>query len=187
MSLSSTPILPKTHAGLFVGETAVIALLLVAVAYFTRATRRRVLAALAGGLVLVAVGPFADRAASSHHLFRFTGGATSWPLLVYGQTGLAFSLVALVAWRIDRRFGVAGILALIAGFMLFLPPRDYAVAVLTHWVEFTRGSTSWLADSIGNGVAVVVPVAVMRVLGGPAKADSLARVTTSSGTVAEVR
>jgi hypothetical protein len=167
-------ILPPTYAPLLIGETLLVAALFVAAAYFTRATRRRVLAAVVSCLMtFMLIGPLIDFVLYPLGLFRFPGGARLQPLAIYAQAAVGFAIVALVAWRLVRRFGSPGLLGLVVAFMILLPPRDYVVGTFTHWVEFTRGAASLLADSIGNGLAVLISFGLMRLVGGPAGADPL--------------
>lgn len=157
------------------GETLVVAVFFAAAVYFTRATRRRVLAVVVSSLVaFMLIGPFIDFAVYPLGLFRFPHGARFQPLAIYAQAAVGFAIVALVAWRLVRRYGSRGLLGLVLAFMIFLPPRDYAVGTFTHWVEFTRGAASLLADSIGNGLAVLISFSVMRLVAGPVNSDRLA-------------
>lgn len=168
-------LLPPTYAPLLIAETLLVSALFVFAVYVTRATRRRALAAGLSALVtFLAIGPLIDAGVVYPlRLFRFSQGARTQPLLIYVQAAVAFATVALVAWRLVRRYGWRGLVGLTLVFMALLPFRDYRVATLTGWVEFTRGSVSWVADSLGNGLAVLITFGLMHLFAGSVNADPL--------------
>jgi hypothetical protein len=150
---------------------------LVAVVYFTRATRRRVVAALAGGVAagLLALGaitlceamgwwqiPFAS---TPYFLLLFYFALSIWPAPVY-----------LVTWRVARRFGWRGLAVFVACVALIGPPRDYLIAAkFPKWMVFAPGVLPILADAATYVGIVVVGHVVMRLIAGPATGDRLAR------------
>ena len=154
---------------------------LIAVTYFTRATVRRVVGALAGGAVasLIALRVIA------------LGEALGWWHIPFASTpyfvtvlylGLAISLapVYLVTWRLARRFGWRGLTVFTVIVAIVGPPRDYFyAATFPKWMVFAPGIAPILADSATYVAMVLVGHAVMRLVAGPAGADRLARGTNT--------
>src|SRR5882672_4948950 len=102
---------------------------LVAAMYFTRATQRRVLGALAGGVVvgLFAMGAIAGCEALG--LWRVPMAPTPWfvPMFYLGLV-VSSAPIYLVTWRIARRFGSRGLAVFIGVAAVIGPPRDYLYA-----------------------------------------------------------
>jgi hypothetical protein len=155
--------------------------LFVAAVYFTRASVRRILAALAAGAVFGVVallGIALGEAQGWWHVPQ--AGVSHFYLLLW--IGFAVSCVPtyLVLWRIVRRFGGRGLAVCIVVVTIIGPPRDYwIVAMFPKWMTFAPGIAPVLADATVYALLVIVGHVVMRLVAGPAHADSLAR--TSSG------
>ncbi len=80
--------------------------LLVAAIYFTQATTRRVLGALAGGCAVALIGAGVEGLAHARGWWRYTSGDTPvGPLAMYPLLVVAFAFLALIGWRVMRRFG----------------------------------------------------------------------------------
>lgn len=81
-----------------------------AVAYFTRPVTRRIMGAIAGGvasgLSLSLVYEIADTQGWWRRPFLSLPGA---PLLTFLDFSVSYAAIALIGWRIDRRFGWRGI------------------------------------------------------------------------------
>ena len=73
---------------------------LVAAIYFTQATTRRVLGALAGGCAIALIGA-GSRAWPARGWRRYTSGDTPvGPLAMYPLLVVAFAFLALIGWRV---------------------------------------------------------------------------------------
>jgi hypothetical protein len=114
---------------------------LVAVAYFTRATVRRIVGALVGAVAasLVGLGMIALGEALGWWRVPFTG-TPSFMLLLY--LGLAVSLAPIyfITWRVARRFGWRGLAVCLGAVAIVGPPRDYLIAAtFPEWIVFAPG------------------------------------------------
>lgn len=150
--------------------------LLIAVTYFTRATRRRIAGALAGGGVggLLGIGVI------------ILGEAVRWwrvpfsqapHLLLLGGVGLAVSLAPflLVTWRLVRRFGKLGLVVACGAVAVIGPVRDYRfAAAFPEWIVFAPGFAPRLAVAATYVGWIALGYAVMRLASGPADEDRLA-------------
>ena len=149
--------------------TAAYAVALGVVIYFTRASSRRVLGALAGGAAAGCWGLGAVKAGETIGVWRgFL--PSSRGMLVLSYLGLAISLspIYLITWRVARRFGWRGfaVCLIVAG--VVGPPRDYLyVAMYPEWGSFAPGVAPVFADAATYIGLVVVGHAVMRLVSGP--------------------
>jgi hypothetical protein len=149
---------------------------LIAVIYFTRATVRRILGALAGGVAagLLALGAIALGEALGWWRVVFAPAPYSLPLLFL----CLFSLtpIYLVTWRLARRFGWRGLAVFASIITIIGPPRDYLIAAwFPKWMVFAPGVAPVLADAAAYAGLILLGHAVMRLVAGPAGADRLAR------------
>jgi len=152
------------------------AVVLAVAAYLTRANQRRFFGALAGGVAAAAVNVAVDVAASASHLWRYPSVSTPYaPLWYYSGALMGVAAIALVIWRVDRRYGSRGVALALAASAVLFPIRDYRVATTTNVIEFGDGLAPWLADGVAAVVVISAAVLVMRVLAGRADSDSLAR------------
>lgn len=157
--------------------TGFYAAALVAAIYFTRAKSRRVLAALAAGAVFGGVGLLAIALGESQAWWRVPHSSTSgyYALFLLGSA-IACAVTYLVLWRVIRRFGDRGLLVCVLVSAIIGPPRDYLiVARFPKWMTFAPGIAPILADSAVYALLIIVGWAVMRLVGGPAQSDALAR------------
>ena len=148
---------------------------LVVVVYFTRATSRRAVAALAGG---AAVGLFGLGAIVLGNALKLWLVPISWTpqFLTLFYLGLAISVtpIYLVTWRLARRFGWRGLAVFIGIVAIIGPPRDYLIAaVFPAWMVFAPGIAPILADSATYIGIVALGHAVMRLIAGPSREDRL--------------
>ena len=142
---------------------------LIAVTYFTRATLRRFIGALAGGFAASTFGLAAlvlfERMGLWHVPF---GGSPYFLPILY--IGLAVSLmpIYLITWRLERRFGWQGLAIFIGIVALIGPPRDYFyAATFPEWMVFGPGIAPVLADSAAYVGILIIGHAIMRVVAGP--------------------
>ncbi len=155
---------------------------LVIVAYLTRATSRRVLGALVGGVAVafvtlgmvafcVSVGWWLMPIASTPFLATMLGIAIV----------ISCSPIYLVTWRIARRFGLKGLVISTAIVTVIGPPRDYFIAAkFPEWMVFLPGVAPIVADGMAYAVIMIVGHAVMYLVAGPSGADPLARKPVSN-------
>jgi len=150
---------------------------LVAVIYFTRATPKRVIGAIAGGAAagLLGIGAIAFCQALGWWWVPFAA-TPSFLALFYAGLSISLTPIYPVTWRIARRFGWRG-LALFVGIVTIIgPPRDYLYASLfPKWMVFAPGIAPILADGATYAAIVILGHAVMRLIAGPAGDDRLAR------------
>jgi hypothetical protein len=150
--------------------------LLTVVAFFTRATPRRILGALAGGLAsgVVALGLIAlwERLGWWHMVITWEPYYLT--LMLIGLSSLAFFL--LITWRIARRFGGRGLAVVVVAVAIIGPPRDlWYMRRFPEWGSYAPGIAPILAISVSYVVIVLVGHGVMRLVAGPARDDRLAR------------
>jgi hypothetical protein len=153
------------------------ALALVVAAWLTRATLRRIVGAMAGGM-----------AAGLMCMAMIVLGATLrwWKVPLLSTPGLLLlglavscSPIYLVTWRIARRFGGRGLTVFTVVVTIIGAPRDYFIASkFPQWMVFSPGVAPIIADAVTYGaVIVLLGHAVMRLVAGPAREDRLARTT----------
>ena len=150
---------------------------LVAVIYFTRATARRIIGALAGGAAAGLLGLGAIALCETLGWWRIPFASTPYFLPLF-YLGLSISLtpIYLVTWRIARRFGWRGLAVFVCAVGIIGPPRDYLIAAtFPKWMVFAPGVAPILADAATYVGMVALGHAVMRLIAGPATEDRLAR------------
>jgi len=148
-----------------------------AVIYFTRATARRVVAALVGGAAAGLLGLGAIALCEALGWWRIPFGSTPYFLPLF-YLGLSISLtpVYLVTWRVARRFGWRGLAVFLCAVAVIGPPRDYLIAAtFPKWMVFASGVAPILADAATYVGMMALGHAVMRLIAGPAGGDRLAR------------
>jgi len=149
---------------------------LVAVAFFTRATARRIAGALAGGTAfgVVALGIIALGEKARWWHMEITWQPYFLTLLLVG-----FALggyIYLITWRIARRFGWRGLGVVVILAAVIGPPRDYwYMARFPEWGAYGPGIMPILAVAATYALMVVLGHGVMRLVAGPSGAGRLAR------------
>ena len=148
---------------------------LVAVIYFTRATSRRVVGALAGGAAVGFMGMGAIVLGNTLELWRVPILWTPYFLaLFYFGLSISVTPIYLVTWRVARRFGWRGLAVCLVVVAIIGPPRDYLYAAkYPAWMVFAPGVAPILADSATYVGIVVLGHAVMRLIAGPSREDRL--------------
>jgi hypothetical protein len=141
--------------------------------YFTRATWRRVAGAMAAG---VTVGLFCfavDILGNDSGWWRYTTVDTPYgPLWMYTLGGLWYGAgVALIGWRVTRRFGSRGLVAFIAFMAVYGPLRDYAGSAASGLFAMEPGIVPLLADAACWAAGMALAQAAMRLVAGPADKD----------------
>src|SRR5205807_604071 len=97
------------------------------------------------------------------------------PLAVYlGQALMFVGTIALIGWRVQRRFGAGGIAALTTIVCSLGLVRDLtAAAMLPDVIRFGAMPASAIADVVAWALVVFVALAVTRVIAGSPRADAL--------------
>ena len=168
------PNLSTTEIELIVA-TGAYAVALVVVGYLTRAGRRRVAGALAGGLSAGVVGLAVTRLAELNAWWGVLPGraAPGWTVIV-GAFAISATPVYLVTWRVARRFGMRGLAICVGLAAMVGPPRDYAFAAqFPNWMVFSPGVAPVLAVAVTYVLWIALGHGVMRLVAGPAGADAL--------------
>lgn len=151
--------------------------LLVVVAYLTRATARRLLGAVAGGAVFASVAVLAVALGNARGWW-FVPVPESRLFALLFWLGLVVSCAPdyLILWRIVRRFGRRGLVAFLLVTVILGPPRDYWIAAMfPRWMRFGPGIVPVFADAAVYALLVIVGYAVMYLVAGPDTADPLSR------------
>jgi hypothetical protein len=133
---------------------------------------RRTVGALAGGVAAALVGVVIEAVAHQQGFWRYTESDTSvGPALIHPFNVIIFALIALIAWRIGRRFGVRGQAIYVGAVAIISPPGDYVVAV--QWFGMIKIGPSVsleliaLMDIAAWGILSTVALAVMQMVAGP--------------------
>jgi len=150
-------------------------ILLIAVAILARARTRRIVGAVAGGLVVGVVALGIIALGEKAQLWHFV---IPWEPYFLAHLVVDFSLCAfvfLIMWRVVRRFGSRGFGMTIIIAALIGPLRDYwYMAHFPEWGAYASGASPVLAISVTYVLLIVLGYGVMRLVGGPARADRLA-------------
>jgi hypothetical protein len=155
---------------------AALALLAITI-YISRATFRRVVSALAGGIAAALLNVGQDALAHSTGWWHYPSVKTPYgPMLMYSVVVLWYGAgVALIGWRVTRRFGGRGLMAFIGVMGIYGPARDYAAGAWSGAIVFAPGVVPVIADAACWASGMALAQGVMRLVGGPAKNDRLAR------------
>jgi hypothetical protein len=150
---------------------------LVVVAFFTRATPRRIAGALAGGAVFGVVGLGIIALGET---MRWWHMAITWEPCFLAILFLGFVIscapVYLITWRVAGRFGWRGLAVVVVFAAVIGPPRDYRyMAKFPEWGSYSPGITPILAIAATYALMIVVGQSVMRLVAGPARGSPLGR------------
>lgn len=148
-----------------------------AVIYFTRATGRRIVGALAGGAAAGLLGLGAIVLGEAQGWWRVPSGSVPYfRLQLYLGLAISMTPTYLIIWRVVRRFGRRGLMVTLAAVAIIGPPRDYLiVAMFPQWMVFAPGIAPVLANATTYVGMVALGYAVMHLVAGPAQADRLGR------------
>jgi hypothetical protein len=151
--------------------------LLTAAVYFTRATIRRLLGSLAGGGSVALVSAGVEALAHARGWWRYTSDDTPYgPLAIYPLLIVAFAFLALIGWRVIRRFGGRGLAVFLAILAVVGTLRDYLISgSLMGLIVFAPGAVLVVIDAFLWAGLTALAIAVMRAVSGPAQNDRLAR------------
>ena len=152
--------------------------LLAATTYFTRATLRRFLGALAGGLAVAVVGVGVEIFFQSLGFWYYPSAADQryGPKLMYLLVVIMWATLALLGWRVMRRFGWTGQLLFLTTVTVVGTTRDYLVAgQVLGYIVITPGLLTVLIDAACWAGTTALAQAVMWLVAGDARDDKLAR------------
>jgi hypothetical protein len=115
--------------------------------------------------------------------WRYPGVQTPYGrVLMYVAAGLWYGAgVALIGWRLRRRFGWRGLAAFLGVIGVLGPLRDYAGAALTGVIVFAPGIVPILADAACWVAGTALIQGLMNLIAGPARGDRLARTRPADG------
>jgi hypothetical protein len=150
---------------------------LVATIHFTRATVRRVLAAVVGGVAVAVVGVGVEVVCQALGFWHYPSDDTGrGPLLMYPVIVLMWAVLSLIGWRVLRRFGWRGEVVFLTVVTVLGTVRDYVEAgQVLGLIVFAPGLTPVLVDATCWAGLTALAQGVMRLVAGPAAADGLAR------------
>jgi hypothetical protein len=135
------------------------------VVFFTRPDGRRLLGAVAAVLVFTALSAPIDALAARQGWWTYPSPPTT--LVYLGQSFEFVGTLALIGWRVGRRFGVRGLAVLCAVVCAVGLVRDLSVAAATQMIRFGPLPASLVADLGAWAVVVAVALGVSRLVGGP--------------------
>ena len=150
---------------LLIIATCVYACVLIAVIRVVRAGRRQTVAALAGGVAASVMAAAIEGMAHSQGLWHYRENDTPFgPVITHPLNAIVFAIVALIGWRIGRRFGMRGEAIWVSTVAIINPLGDYFAAV--HWLGIIKIDRSMLPglilmDIAAWGILSAVALAVM--------------------------
>jgi len=157
--------------------TCIYLVLLTATTFFTRATRRRFLGALAGGLAVAVIGVGVEVLFQTLGFWHYPSADQPYgPPLMYPLIVVMLAMLALLGWRVMRRFGWRGQAVFLIAIVVVGTLRDYLVAgQALGFIVFAPGPLTVLVDAACWAGTTALAQAVMRLVAGPADSDRLAQ------------
>jgi hypothetical protein len=151
--------------------------ILAAAVYFSRATTRRVVGALAGGVAVALVGPGVEAFAHARGWWRYPHDDTPvGPLAMYPVLVVMMAFLALFGWVVMRRFGWRGLIVFLGVLAVVGALRDYFISgKLMGLIVFAPGILLVVIDAALWAGLTALAIGVMRLVSGPARDDRLAR------------
>lgn len=148
----------------------------IVVAFFTRATARRIAGALAGGVAfgVVALGIIAlgEKVGWWHMVIPWEPYYLTLLLIDFALCAFIY----LITWRIARRFGWRGLAVVVIVVAVIGPPRDYAyMSTFPEWGSYSPGVVPVVVIAAIYAILVPLGHSVMRLVAGPAAGSRLAR------------
>lgn len=132
---------------LFLLAAVVYLALFAAAVHFTRATRRQVGGALAGGITVAVIGVGVEALAHAMGWWRYQAGDTPvGPPIIYPALVSMFAMLALIGWRVIRRYGMRGEIVFLSVLAVVGSARDYFWAG-RNMITFAPGWTTVLVDA----------------------------------------
>ncbi len=156
-------------------------------AFFTRASLRRTASGLAGVIAFGVLQYAWDRLAAIAGWWSYPGYNTSasmpMPLAIYLFSGLVYGGFGLIGWRVARRYGWKGLLAFLAAWSLWGFIHDTVGSSLfssSQLMVLGPGVIPLLTDFLVYTTCMAAVIAMIRWVGGPFRADALARPAKST-------
>src|SRR5262249_3934444 len=143
--------------------------------YLSRAPALRVLASIAGGVAFAVGNVVFDFIAYRAGLWSYPGleershGQLAWSAAV----GIAVAGIALIGWRVHRRYKQKGLVIFLLAFAAFGLVRDWAMSrtAARGILVFGAGAIPWIADYIGWLVLTTVAIMVQFAIAGDSARD----------------
>jgi hypothetical protein len=153
-----------------IAASGIYLIVMVVTAYLTRATKRRVAGAVIGGATVALVGVGIECLAHVAGWWRYPSvEIPSGPPLMYPVIILLFAALALIGWRVTRRFGWRGQVAFLCAVTILGTLRDYRIAAwFPEFVVFAPGIEIALVDAACWAGLLALAPTVMRLVAGPA-------------------
>jgi hypothetical protein len=161
---------------LLLSVTGVYLVGLAVLVYLTRATRRRFLGALAGGLAVAVVGVGVEVLFQTLGFWHYPSVEQRYgPPLMYPLILLMWAGYSLIGWRVMRRCGWRGEVVFLAAVTILGTLRDFVVAALMpDVIAISPGIATALLDILLWSGLTALAQGVMQLIAGSAAADRLA-------------
>ncbi len=145
--------------------------------YLTRVKRLRTAGALAATLIVTGFNVLWDLVAHASGWWLYPSEARPiLPLPIYFAQNLVWGgAFGLVGWRIQRRFGLGGLVVYISLLTALGALRDFTWASNTKAISFGTGPAPRLADLTCWASLLVIAQITIRLVAGPSTHDGLAR------------
>jgi hypothetical protein len=143
--------------------------------WLTRATPRRVLGALAGGLAVAIVGVGVEVLFQTLGFWHYPSVDRPYgPLMMYPVILLMWSGYSLIGWRVARRFGWRGAALFLAAVTTLGTLRDFVIAWrMPDVIVLSPGIATVLIDLLCWCGLTALALGVMRLVAGPATVERL--------------
>jgi hypothetical protein len=150
---------------------------LAVLAYLTRATRRRFLGALAGGVAVALVGVGVEMLFQTLGFWHYPSVEQRYgPLLMYPVILLMWTGYSLIGWRVTRRFEWRGQVLFLSLVAIVGTLRDFLIAWrMPGVIVLSPGIATLLIDLLCWSGLTALAQGVMWLVAGPAAADRLTR------------
>lgn len=159
-----------------VAYLAFAALLFCGVAWLTRASTRRCVAALVGVIAFTAASGTIDDVGAHFDLWSYPAWSDPPhpPLGVYLGQSLEFvGVLALISWRVARAHGRRGLVILCVLVVALGLVRDLSVAALfPSLLRFGPAPASWIADECAWAIVLAFAIGIPRAVAGAAATDA---------------
>ena len=147
-------------------------------AYFTRANRRRILAALVAALAFGLGNLLWDQVAFRAGWWSYPAFQKNnwWPILYIPSGIVAGGAFGLIGWRVARRYGMAGFALFILFWSIWGIIHDFgggAAFQSSNLMVFASGSVPVIADGILYATCQLLAQGTLYLIAGSAKADPL--------------
>ncbi len=133
--------------------------------------------ALTGGGAVAFAGAGVEALAHAQGWWSYTSADTPYgPLALFPFLVAAFAFLALIGWRVARRFGSAGLGVFLGILAVVGTLRDYLLAgKVMGLIVFAPGVVLVIIDAFLWLGLTALSIAVMRAVSGPARDDAFAR------------